>query len=58
MAEVKSEVVIRVRELVVGFDGTTVLEVRLDLSNVASGMYRIGIRRVQWDWTVNPVVIE
>jgi ABC-type transporter Mla maintaining outer membrane lipid asymmetry ATPase subunit MlaF len=26
MAEVKSEVVIRVRELVVGFDGTTVLD--------------------------------
>jgi hypothetical protein len=39
-------------------DGTTVLEVRLDLSNVASGMYRIGIRRVPWDWTVHPVVIE
>jgi hypothetical protein len=39
-------------------DGATLLNVKLDLSNVPAGMYRIGIRRVPWDWTVHPVVIE
>lgn len=39
-------------------DGATLLNVKLDLSNVPAGMYQIGIRRVPWDWTVHPVVIE
>jgi hypothetical protein len=39
-------------------NGLTVLPVKVDLGNLSPGQYLIGIRRVPWDWTFNPIVIE
>jgi len=39
-------------------NGLTLLPVKLDLGNLAPGQYLIGIRRVPWDWTFDPIVIE
>jgi hypothetical protein len=39
-------------------DGTTVLNVRLDLSKIPPGPYQIGFRRIPWDWTIKHVQIQ
>lgn len=39
-------------------NGATLLNVRLDLKQITSGRYLVGIHRVPLDWTFHPVVIE
>ena len=39
-------------------NGATLLTVKLDLANLSSGAYLIGLRRVPWDWTFHAIVIE
>ena len=39
-------------------DGTMGFTVRINLSKVASGDYSMRVRRVPWDWTYFPVVVE
>ena len=38
--------------------GATLLNVRLNLTQITSGRYLVGIRRVPLDWTFHPVMIE
>jgi hypothetical protein len=38
--------------------GLTMLSVHLDISGLAPGRYLLGIRRVPWDWTFHPVLID
>ena len=39
-------------------NGLTLLPVEFDLGDLVPGQYLIGIRRVPWDWTFDPIVIE
>jgi hypothetical protein len=39
-------------------DGTTLVRVKLDLSTLTPGKYFFGFRRVPWEWTFQPVVIQ
>lgn len=38
--------------------GMTLLPVRLDLSSLHPGRYLLGVRRVPWDWTFLPLLVE
>lgn len=39
-------------------NGTTALTAKMDLSKLEPGNYFICVRRVPWDWTCYPVVID
>jgi hypothetical protein len=39
-------------------DGNTLLQVRLDLSSLKPDAYRIGIRRIPYDWMPIPVQVR
>ena len=39
-------------------NGTTTLTARMDLSNFEAGNYFICLRRLPWDWTCYPVLVQ
>jgi hypothetical protein len=39
-------------------NGTTALAAKMDLSKLEPGKYFLCVRRVPWDWTCYPVVID